>query len=65
MEVELMYSAVLISAVHQCDSIIYIDILFICFSVMMYHRMVNRVPRANQEDLFIHPIYTSSFSFNE
>lgn len=47
MEVELMYSAVLISAVHQCDSVIYIDILFVCLSVMMYHRIVNRVPRAN------------------
>ena len=57
MEVELIYTVVLISAVHQRDSVIYIYILFVFSCIVVYHRIAKRVPRANQEDL-VYPSYT-------
>ena len=44
MEVELIYGAVLISAVHQRDSVIYIYILFLFPSMVVYHRIANSFP---------------------
>ena len=48
-----MYNVVLISAVQQSDSVlyiyIYIDIFFFIFSsIMVYHRILNIVPCAIQ-----------------
>ena len=56
MEVELICSVVLISAVHRRDSIIDIYIIFVFFSIMVYRRILNRVPCANQDDL-VYPSY--------
>ena len=42
------------------DTYIYIYIytfFFIFFSIMVYHRVLNIVPRAVQEDLVAHPFY--------
>ena len=47
-EVQLIYNVVLISAVQQIDSVIYIYIYFIFFSIMVYHRILNIVPCAIQ-----------------
>ena len=48
----LIYNAVLISAVQQSDSVIYIlyiyAFFFIFFSIMTYHRILNIVPCAMQ-----------------
>ena len=61
---QLIYSVVLISTVEQRDSVIYIYIyvythtfFFIFFSIMVYHRVLNIVPCAIQEDLVAHPFY--------
>ena len=50
-DVELIYNVVLISSVHQSDSVIHIYIyifFFIFFSIMVYHRILNIVPCAIQ-----------------
>ena len=52
-EVELIYNVVLISAVQQSDLDIYLHVyvwvfLFISFSSMVYHRILNIVPYAVQ-----------------
>ena len=44
MEVELIYGAVLISAVPQRDSVIHIYILFVFPSMVVYHRIANSFP---------------------
>ena len=46
-----------ISAVQQSDSVIYIHtlIIFIFFSIKVYHRTLNRVPCATQEDFVGYP----------
>ena len=51
-EVSLIYSVLLISAVQQSDLIIYIYIFFsILFSILGYPRILNRVPCAKQYGL--------------
>ena len=53
-EVELIYNVVLISAVHQGDSIMHIyTFFFIFFPTMVYLRVLNIVPCAIQYDLVI------------
>ena len=59
-QVELTYNIVLISAVQRSDSVIHIYILFIFFSIMVYHKMLNMVPCAvGQDMLFIHSGHNS------
>ena len=54
MEVWLIYNAVLISAVQQTDSVIHMYIfVFIFFSIMVWHTMLNIVPSAVQQDLVV------------
>ena len=48
----------LISAVHQSDSVIHIFILFfIFFSIMVYDRILNKVPVLYSRSLFIHSVH--------
>ena len=48
-EVELIYNVVLLSAVQQSDSVIHTyTFIFISFSIMVYHRLLNIVPCAVQ-----------------
>ena len=66
-EVQLIYSVVLISAVQESDSVMHIYIfscIYICiyifFSIMVYQRILNVVAYAIQKTLlFIHPINTA------
>ena len=59
-QVELTYNIVLISAVQRSDSVIHIYILFIFFSIMVYHKMLNMVPCAvGQDMLFSHSGHNS------
>ena len=54
-QVELTYNIVLISAEQLSDSVIHVYILFIFFSIIVYHKMLNMVPSAvGQDMLFIH-----------
>ena len=54
-ERELIYSVVLVSTVQQSDSVIHIYTFFLLFfSVMVYPRILNRVPL-----LSIHSLYNS------
>ena len=54
-QVELTYNIVLISAEELSDSVIHVYILFIFFSIIVYHKMLNMVPSAvGQDMLFIH-----------
>ena len=57
--VELMYNVVLISAVQQSDSVIHIYAFFleIFFSILVYRRILNKVPCAIQSDLVVYPFY--------
>ena len=57
-EVQLIYSVVLISAVRQSASVTHIYV-FIFFSIMTYHRTLNIVPCAVQSDLIVYSIYDS------
>ena len=60
-EVRLSYSAVLISAVKQRDSVIHIYTFFlISVSIMGYHKILSRVPVLHSRALFIHALYNSS-----
>ena len=61
MKVYLIYNVVLVSAVQQTDSLIHICILFFAFfSIMFYHRILNRAPCAcSRILLFTHFIYDS------
>ena len=60
-EILLIDNVVLISAVQQSDSFIHIYTSFlIFFSIMVYHRILSRVPVLYSKALlFIHPIYNS------
>ena len=51
-EVELICCVVLISAVQESDSVIHMHTFF---SIMVYHRILNRVPCALQEDFVVYP----------
>ena len=52
MEVQLIYNFVLASGVQQSDSDIHIyTFFFIFFSIMVYHRILNIVPCAIQQDI--------------
>jgi len=54
-QVELTYNIVLISAEQLSDSVIHVYILFIFFSIIVYHKILNMVPCAvGQDMLFIH-----------
>ena len=61
-KVQLIYSVVLISAVQQSASVIHIYILFIFFSIMVYHQLLNIAPCATQQNLVIHPFYIYQFA---
>ena len=52
---QLIYSVVLVSAIQQSDSVIYI------LSIFIYYRMLNMVPCAIQQDLFC-PFYILQFA---
>ena len=53
----------LISAVHQSDSVIHTYIFFFTFlNILVYHRIVNRFPCAVQEDLIAYPVVYNSAS---
>ena len=55
-EVELIYSVVLISAVQQSDSVIHVyTSFFIFFSIMVYPRRLDIVSCAIQQDLVVYP----------
>ena len=58
-----MYNVVLVSAVQQSDSVMYIHTHahnFIFFFTMVYHRMLNIVPSATSTTfLFICPVHSS------
>ena len=55
-EVSLIYNVMLISPVQQSVSVIHIyTFLFIFFSVTVYHRILNIVPCALQQDLVVYP----------
>ena len=58
-EVQLIYNVVLITAIQQSDSVIHIYTVFfkIFFSIMVYHRILNIVPCAIQQDLVVYPFY--------
>ena len=57
-EVQLIHNVVLISAVQQSDSVIHMyTFFFILFSIMVYHRILNRVPCAIQSDLVVYSFY--------
>ena len=59
-DVQLIYNVVSISAVQQSDSGIHIlRLLFIFFSIMAYHRILNQFPVLHSRTLFVHPIYNS------
>ena len=62
----MIYNVVLISAVQQSDLYIYIytHILFIFFSSMVYHRILNIVPCAVQWELVVYSGHTFIFYFN-
>ena len=54
----LVYNVVLISAVQQSDSVIHIHtFVFILFSIMVYHRILNIVPCAILWYLVVYPSY--------
>ena len=58
-----MYSAVLISAGLQCDSIIHTyTYFFIFFSIMVYYRILSIVPCAIQSDFVVYPSYIYWFA---
>ena len=64
-EVQLIYTVVLISAVQQSDSVIHMyTFFFILFSIMVYHRILNIVPCAVQQDLVVYPSYIQFASAN-
>ena len=45
----MIYSAVLVSAIQQSDSVLHMcTLFFIFFFVMVYHRILNLVPSAIQ-----------------
>ena len=53
----LIYNVVLVSAVQQSDYYTYI--FFVIFlSIMLYHKILNIVPCAAQEDTLVGPSYT-------
>ena len=55
----MIYNVVLISGVQQSDSVIHIHI-FILFQILShidYHRILNIVPCAIQQDLVVYPFY--------
>ena len=55
----MLYNVVLISAVQQSDSVIHIYAFFleIFFSILVYRRILNKVPCAIQSDLVVYPFY--------
>ena len=58
-EVELICSAVPVTAIQQGDSAIHIHTFFFntFFSIMVYHRILNIGPCAVQQDLVVSPSY--------
>ena len=63
MAVELIHNAVFVSTAPWSDSVIHTHTCFLkFFSILVYHRMLNLVPCAVQEDLIVYPSYTRQFA---
>ena len=62
-DLQLIYHIVLVSTVHQSDSLMRIYTLFsIFFSIIVYHRVLTLLPCAVQEALVVYPVYTQWFA---
>ena len=61
-EVQLIYNAVLITAVQQSDLVIHTCMLLHFFSIMVYHKILNIAPSVKEQDLATYLFYTYLFA---